>query len=137
MDFWLKLILFSFTFCIVLTSGVEVDPSIIERLKSLSIRLRHVESKSDEVSQRLISIRSSSHHEYSRDTKNNKTKVQNVDFMNNSQLTLPSIYNYMSHLLGSKNSLVPAYHLSAGRHAGMVLYILLFISHFYCLYCLV
>ncbi|CAB3980785.1 alpha-1,3-mannosyl-glyco 4-beta-N-acetylglucosaminyltransferase A-like [Paramuricea clavata] len=42
--------------------------------------------------------------------------------MNNSQLTLPSIYNYMSHLLGSKNSLVPAFQLSAGRHAVSLIF---------------
>jgi hypothetical protein len=98
-----------------------VDPSIIERLKILSIRLRLVESKNEDVSQSLISIRSSSYHHYTSDTENNNTKVRDADFMNNSQLTLPSIYNYMSHLLGSKNSLVPAFQLSAGRHAGMVL----------------
>ncbi|CAB3980784.1 alpha-1,3-mannosyl-glyco 4-beta-N-acetylglucosaminyltransferase A-like [Paramuricea clavata] len=106
----------------VLTSGVEVDPSIIERLKILSIRLRLVESKNDDISQSLISIRSSSYHHYASDTKNNNTKVRDVDFMNNSQLTLPSIYNYMSHLLGSKNSLVPAFQLSAGRHAVSLIF---------------
>jgi hypothetical protein len=88
------------------------------------MRLRNAESRNDEVSQNLISLRSSSYHHTVRtgEGKNNRTNIQNyADFMNNSMLTLPSIYNYMSHLLGSKNSLVPTYHLSAGRHGGMML----------------
>ena len=112
---------------------MEVDPSIIERLKSLSIRLRYAESKNDEVSQNLISLRSSSYRHAVRtnDVKNNRTKIRNTDFMNNSQLTLPSIYNYMSHLLGSKNSLVPAYQLSAGRHGGTVCHLQYITLNFY------
>ncbi|XP_028401852.1 alpha-1,3-mannosyl-glycoprotein 4-beta-N-acetylglucosaminyltransferase A-like [Dendronephthya gigantea] len=101
----------------VLKTGVEVDPSIIERLKGLSMRLRLVESKNDEVAQNLISIRSSSSlHQYKSALRNNRTKIKDAEFLNNTQLTLPSIYNYMSHLLGSKNSLVPATQVSAGRH---------------------
>lgn len=100
---------------------MEVDPSIIERLKGLSIRLRLVESRNDEVAQNLISMRSSSSfHQYKSAIKNNTTEIQDAEFLNNAQLTLPSIYNYMSHLLGSKNSLVPATQVSAGRHGGII-----------------
>ena len=105
--------------CVVLKTGVEVDPSIIERLKVLARRLRNIEAKNNEVSQSVISLRSSTMGNFPGDTKSNNTKVRNADLMNDTQLTLPSIYNYMSHLLGSKNSLVPAFHLSAGRSGGI------------------
>lgn len=98
----------------VLKTGIEVDPSIIERLKDLGIRLRGVESKSDEVSQNLITIRSMSL--YNRQN-TNRTEIQASGLFldNRTHLVLPSIYNYMPHLLASKNSLVPAYHVSKGR----------------------
>lgn len=99
----------------VLKTGIEVDPSIIERLKDLGARLRTVESKNDEVAQDLISIRSSSL--YNEHNTQNKTVQRSGLYLDNtSQLVVPSIYNYMSHLLGSKNSLVPAYQVSKGRH---------------------
>ena len=91
-----------------------MDPSIIQRLTSISRRLRGVEAKNDELSQKLIEayIRS--------DSKNkNETIVGNAPFTNNTQLTVPSIYNYMSHLLGSKNSLVPTFERSSGRRGGI------------------
>lgn len=90
-----------------------MDPSIIARLTSISKRLRSVEAKNDEISQKLIEAY------IHNDKKDNKTKVGDEHFMNNTQLTVPSIYNYMSHLLGSKNSLVPTFELSSGRHGGM------------------
>ena len=103
------------TFFVVLKTGLEVDPSIIERLTSISQRLRTVEAKNDEISQRLIEAY------IHNDRKDNGTKVGKTPFTNNTQLTVPSIYNYMSHLLGSKNSLVPKFELSSGRHGGMSL----------------
>lgn len=101
-----------------------MDPSIIERLKDLGIRLRTVESKSDEVSQNLITIRSSS---FYNGQGSNKTSLQAPGLFlgNNSQLVLPSIYNYMSHLLASKNSLVPAHQVSKGRHGGKLKFVLI------------
>ncbi|XP_046852014.1 alpha-1,3-mannosyl-glycoprotein 4-beta-N-acetylglucosaminyltransferase B-like isoform X2 [Xenia sp. Carnegie-2017] len=98
----------------VLRTAVEVDPSILIRMKEMSARLRSAESKNDAVAQTLISLRESSF-QSSHKKSTNKTSLRNLAFSNNKELTLPSIYNYMSHLLKNPKSLVPEILLSAGR----------------------
>lgn len=86
-------------------------------MKEMSARLRSAESKNDAVAQTLISLRESSF-QSSHEKSTNKTFLRNLAFSNNKALTLPSIYNYMSHLLKNPKSLVPEILLSAGRSEG-------------------
>ena len=102
----------------MLRAGVEVDPSIIDRLKDLGIRLRGAESKNDALAQHLISLRTSGSLSASAGNKTSHGEVAEMFHDNNSQLVFPSIYNYLPHLLGSKKALSFVRHKSQHRTGG-------------------
>lgn len=92
-------------------------------MQSLRERLREAEFQNSERSQDLISLKtklSELLREKARGTEqsNSSKKSSNVFYKDNNVLQMPSIYNFMPHLLDSPSSLKPALHVSQEREKG-------------------
>lgn len=116
---------------------VSVDPTILQRLKTVKERLRDAEFLNSARSQELISLKAELAKVIAQ---NAKISGKNKSYLNNSflksvtdssLLSLPSIYNQMPHLLDSSDSLVPSLQVSKDRVGGKKhLYLLLFFLKF-------
>ena len=114
----------------VVTNSIEQE--LIKNMQSLRERLREAEFQNSERSQDLISLKtklSELLHEKTRGTEqsNSSQKSSNIFFKDNNVLQMPSIYNFMPHLLDSPSSLKPALHVSQEREKGKM-----FTELFYC-----
>lgn len=102
----------------VITNSLEQE--LINNMQSLRERLREAEFQNSERSQDLISLKtklSELLREKTRGTEqsNSSKKSSNIFYKDNNVLQMPSIYNFMPHLLDSPNSLKPALHVSQER----------------------
>lgn len=102
----------------VITNSLEQE--LIKNMQSLRERLREAEFQNSERSQDLISLKtklSELLREKARGTEqsNSSKKSSNVFYKDNNVLQMPSIYNFMPHLLDSPSSLKPALHVSQER----------------------
>lgn len=105
----------------VITNSLEQE--LIKNMQSLRERLREAEFQNSERSQDLISLKtklSELLREKARGTEqsNSSKKSSNVFYKDNNVLQMPSIYNFMPHLLDSPSSLKPALHVSQEREKG-------------------
>ena len=104
----------------------QVDVELIKKMQSLRDRLRDAEFQNSARSQELISLKAQLTELEA--MKNTRTKDESVPndiqnssklfFDNQSVLRLPSIYNFMPHLMDSPHSLKPALHISRDRQGG-------------------
>lgn len=102
----------------VITNSLEQE--LIKNMQSLRERLREAEFQNSERSQDLISLKtklSELLREKARgiEQSNSSKKSSNVFYKDNNVLQMPSIYNFMPHLLDSPSSLKPALHVSQER----------------------
>lgn len=119
----------SFSFILGLPRPIEpnqVDVELIKKIQSLRDRLRDAEFQNSARSQELISLKAQlTEMEAAKNTRT-KNKSNPNDFENSSRiffdgqsvLRLPSIYNFMPHLMDSPSSLEPALHISKDRQGG-------------------
>lgn len=119
----------SFSFILGLPRPIEpnqVDVELIKKIQSLRDRLRDAEFQNSARSQELISLKAQlTEMEAAKNTRT-KNKSNPNDFENSSRiffdgqsvLRLPSIYNFMPHLMDSPSSLKPALHISKDRQGG-------------------
>lgn len=119
----------SFSFILGLPRPIEpnqVDVELIKKIQSLRDRLRDAEFQNSARSQELISLKAQlTEMEAAKNTRT-KNKSNPNDFENSSRiffdgqsvLHLPSIYNFMPHLMDSPSSLKPALHISKDRQGG-------------------
>lgn len=119
----------SFSFILGLPRPIEpnqVDVELIKKIQSLRDRLRDAEFQNSARSQELISLKAQlTEMEAAKNTRT-KNKSNPSDFENSSRiffdgqsvLRLPSIYNFMPHLMDSPSSLKPALHISKDRQGG-------------------
>ena len=118
-----------FSFILGLQQPIEtnhVDVELIKKIQSLRDRLRDAEFQNSARSQELISLKAQLTEMEA--VKNTRTKNKSVPdkFQNSSSiffdsqslLRLPSIYNFMPHLMDSPHSLKPALHISRDRQGG-------------------
>lgn len=102
----------------VITNSLQQE--LIKNMQSLRERLREAEFQNSERSQDLISLKtklSELLREKTRGTEqsNSSKKSSNIFYKDNNVLQMPSIYNFMPHLLDSPSSLKPALHVSQER----------------------
>lgn len=118
-----------FSFILGLQQPIEinhVDVELIKKIQSLRDRLRDAEFQNSARSQELISLKAQLTEMEA--AKNSRTKNKpipnkfqnssNIFFDSQSLLRLPSIYNFMPHLMDSPHSLKPALHISRDRQGG-------------------
>ena len=103
----------------------HVDVDLITKIESLRDRLRDAEFQSSARSQELILLKTKLSAMVAEKTKrtntSNRTENSNRIFFNEHQvLQLPSIYDFMPHLMDSPNSLKPAIHVTKDRQGGMI-----------------
>ena len=118
-----------FSFILGLQQPIEtnhVDMELIKKIQSLRDRLRDAEFQNSARSQELVSLKAqltemeAAKNSRTRD-KSIPNKFQNSSglfFDSQSLLRLPSIYNFMPHLMDSPYSLKPALHISRDRQGG-------------------
>lgn len=103
-----------------------IDPELVKKIHSLRERLRDAEFQNSARSQELISLKrqlSEMVAEKATRTSKQSTSIENssrIFFKDNEFLELPSIYNFMPHLMDSPLSLKPALHISRDRQGGEV-----------------
>lgn len=113
----------------------QVDVELLMKIKSLRDRLRDAEFQNSARSQELISLKAQlTEMEAAKNTRtknkssaNNFQNLSRIVFDSQSILRLPSIYNFMPHLMDSQGSLKPALHISRDRQGGEphIVYLLL------------
>lgn len=119
----------SFSFILGLPRPIEpnqVDVELIKKIQSLRDRLRDAEFQNSARSQELISLKAQLTEMEAATNTRTKNKSNPNDFENSSRiffdgqsvLRLPSIYNFMPHLMDSPSSLKPALHISKDRQGG-------------------
>lgn len=106
------------TYVNVVTNSMEQE--LIKKMQSLRERLREAEFQNSARSQELISLKTKLSEivlEKTTGTEllNSSQKSSRILFKDNNVLQLPSIYNFMPHLLDSPSSLKPALHISKER----------------------
>ncbi|KAJ7376863.1 hypothetical protein OS493_032011 [Desmophyllum pertusum] len=103
-----------------------IDPDIIKKIQSLRDRLRDAEFQNSARSQELISLKAQLSELETAKAKNTRTSNKShsngsenspsrIFFEGQNILRLPSIYNFMPHLMDSPGSLKPALHVSRDR----------------------
>ena len=118
-----------FSFILGLQQPIEinhVDVELIKKIQSLRDRLRDAEFQNSARSQELISLKAQlTEMEAAKNTRtmnkpipNKFQNSSNIFFDSRSLLRLPSIYNFMPHLMDSPHSLKPALHISRDRQGG-------------------
>ena len=105
----------------VVTNSMEQE--LIKKMQSLRERLREAEFQNSARSQELISLKTKLSEIVLEKTtgtelSNSSQKSSRILFKDNNVLQLPSIYNFMPHLLDSPSSLKPALHISKEREGG-------------------
>ncbi|PFX20788.1 Alpha-1,3-mannosyl-glycoprotein 4-beta-N-acetylglucosaminyltransferase B [Stylophora pistillata] len=102
----------------------EVDEELIKKIHTLRERLRDAEFQNSARSQELISLKEQlTKLEAARNKRTRNNSITPSSFGNSSRiffdgqnvLQLPSIYNFMPHLMDSPGSLKPALHVSKDR----------------------
>lgn len=118
-----------FSFILGLQQPIEinhVDVELIKKIQSLRDRLRDAEFQNSARSQELISLKAQlTEMEAAKNTRTKNKPIpnkfqnsSNIFFDSQSLLRLPSIYNFMPHLMDSPHSLKPALHISRDRQGG-------------------
>ena len=130
-----KLIYLLFSFILGLRSQTvetsTIDPDIIKKIQSLRDRLRDAEFQNSARSQELISLKAQLSELETAKAKNTRTSNKShsngsenspsrIFFEGQNILRLPSIYNFMPHLMDSPGSLKPALHVSRDRQGGKI-----------------
>ena len=109
-----------------------MDVELIKKIQSLRDRLRDAEFQNSARSQELISLKAQlSELEAAKNKRTNNNSNTNNGFGNSSRiffegqhlLRLPSIYNFMPHLMDSPGSLKPALHVSKDRQGGRIYFL--------------
>ena len=111
----------------------QVDMELIKKIKSLKDRLRDAEFQNSARSQELISLKAQlTEMEAAKNTRtknkssaNDFQDLSKIVFDSQSILRLPSIYNFMPHLMDAQGSLKPALHISRDRQGGELHIVLL------------
>ena len=123
----------------------QVDVELIKKIQSLRDRLRDAEFQNSARSQELISLKAQlTEMEAAKNTRtknksspNGSQNSSRIFFDSQSILRLPSIYNFMPHLMDSPGSLKPALHVSKDRQGGELHIVhLLFSQQSYYINCL-
>ena len=103
----------------------QIDVELIKKIQSLRDRLRDAEFQNTARSQELISLKTQLSEMVAgkaQKTSTESSKIENSSgtiFFNEHQvLQLPSIFNFMPHLMDSPVSLKPALHVSKDRQGG-------------------
>lgn len=108
----------------------QIDEELIKKIHTLRERLRDAEFQNSARSHELISLKEQlTKLEAARNRRTNNS-ITHTDFKNSSRLffdnqnvlQLPSIYNFMPHLMDSPGSLKPALHVSKDRQGGMYVF---------------
>ena len=115
----------------------QIDEELIKKIHSLKERLRDAEFQNSARSQELISLKAqltaleaekTKRTIYNKSTHKNFENSSRILFEGQNVLRLPSIYNFMPHLMDSPDSLKPALHISKDRQGGELHIILLILS---------
>ena len=104
----------------------QIDVELIKKIQSLKDRLRDAEFQNSARSQELISLKAQltaleaekNRRTSDKSTTNGFKNSSRIFFEGQNVLRLPSIYNFMPHLMDSPNSLKPALHISKDRQGG-------------------
>ena len=115
----------------------HVDVELIKKIQSLRDRLRDAEFQNSARSQELISLKAQlTEMEAAKNTRTKNKSIPNkfqnssrIFFESQSLLRLPSIYNFMPHLMDSPHSLKPALHISRDRQGGELRIARLLLAH--------
>lgn len=108
----------------------QIDEELIKKIHTLRERLRDAEFQNSARSHELISLKEQlTKLEAARNRRTNKS-ITHTDFKNSSRLffdnqnvlQLPSIYNFMPHLMDSPGSLKPALHVSKDRQGVSLIF---------------
>lgn len=104
----------------------QIDPELVNKIQSLRDRLRDAEFQNSARSQELFSLKTQLSKMVAEKSTGHRTSKQYDSFKNSSRiffenhevLRVPSIYNFMPHLMDSPVSLKPALHVSKDREGG-------------------